>query len=119
LLDRPRDHPVRLAVGLGAGTFYGLLLAAGSNDLIAKQTHWPVGAVTWAFRIALMVAPLLVAAVTFVLARALKRTGAGGMLELSCSQVVSANRRGGRSAPRVAGAARAHAEPGRLSGEEG
>ena len=119
ILDRPRDHPVRLALGLGAGTFYGLLLAAASNDLIARQTHWPVGAVTWAFRIGLVPVPLLVTAVALVVARALRRSGAPGVLSLSWSQVLQATRRSARgTGPPAAGEAE-RPSPGRLSGEEG
>ena len=118
LLDRPRDHPVRLAVGLWGVTFYGLLLAAASNDLIARQTHWPVQNVTWAFRIGLVVVPLAVAGVALVLARALKRTGAPGVLSLSWSQVVEATRRTTRRPrPRPVGV-ETHPSPGPLSGEE-
>ncbi|HZD73828.1 MAG TPA: ubiquinol-cytochrome c reductase cytochrome b subunit [Actinomycetota bacterium] len=117
LLDRPRDHPVRLGLGLGVGTFYGLLLAAASNDLIARQTHWSVGAVTWAFRVGLVVVPPLVGAVAFVLARALKRSGAAGLMELSWSEVRLATRRA--RVVRPEGGHGVAPEPGRLSGEEG
>ena len=60
VLDRPGDRPVRTAVGAGAITFYGLLLLAGSDDIIALVTGAQVVELVWALRITVLVLPLVV-----------------------------------------------------------
>ena len=37
LLDRPRDRPVRTAIGVGALAFYVVLFIAGGNDVLASR----------------------------------------------------------------------------------
>ena len=37
LLDRPRDRPVRTAIGTGVLAFYIVLFVAGSQDIIAQK----------------------------------------------------------------------------------
>ncbi|MBL1073461.1 cytochrome bc complex cytochrome b subunit [Nocardia sp. 2] len=59
LLQRPRDVPVRTAIGAMALTFYLILTLACVNDIIALQFHISLNATTWAFRIALLLAPPL------------------------------------------------------------
>jgi ubiquinol-cytochrome c reductase cytochrome b subunit len=87
LLDRPRDHPVRCAAGVATLTFYGLLLAAASNDVIAKLAGVPVGGLTWAGRILLVAAPPVAAVVAYVLARALRDSGVKDVMHLSFQDV--------------------------------
>ena len=41
LLDRPRDRPVRTAIGVGVLTFYIVLFVAGSQDVIAQHLAAP------------------------------------------------------------------------------
>ncbi len=69
LLDRPRDRPVRTAIGVGVLTFYGVLLLAGGDDIIAEKLDLPIVPVVWAFRILLFVLPLLAAAFAWKLCR--------------------------------------------------
>jgi ubiquinol-cytochrome c reductase cytochrome b subunit len=57
LLQRPRDVPVRTGLGVMAITFYAVLLLSGGNDLIAKAFDISLNAMTWAGRIAMLVAP--------------------------------------------------------------
>jgi ubiquinol-cytochrome c reductase cytochrome b subunit len=57
LLDRPRDVPVRTALGVMSLTFYMILVIAGSNDILANTFHWSLQAVTWVLRVLLIVAP--------------------------------------------------------------
>jgi ubiquinol-cytochrome c reductase cytochrome b subunit len=83
LLDRPRDNPVRSALGAAALAFYGVLHLAASNDLLAKWLAVPVVNVTWAFRALLVVAPPLVGYVTYRLMKALKLSGADRFGRLS------------------------------------
>ena len=76
LLDRPRDRPLRTAFGAATLTFYAALLAAGSNDLVAKWFQTPVETITWVFRVLVVVLPLVVGACVHRLMRALKASGA-------------------------------------------
>jgi ubiquinol-cytochrome c reductase cytochrome b subunit len=87
LLDRPRDHPVRCAAGVGTLTFYGLLLVTASNDVVAKLAGVPVGGLTWAGRILLVVAPPVAAATAYLLARALRDSGVKDVMHLSFQHV--------------------------------
>jgi ubiquinol-cytochrome c reductase cytochrome b subunit len=109
LLDRPRDHPVRCAAGAGTLAFYGLLLATASNDVVARLTRAPVGALTWAGRAVLLAGPPVVAAVTWVVVRALRDSGAPGVLQVSFGQLAAAARaavpRRRRAAATIAGGA--------------
>jgi ubiquinol-cytochrome c reductase cytochrome b subunit len=69
ILDRPRDRPVRTAVGVGVIAFYGVLLLAGGDDVIAEKLDVPIIPVVWTFRVLLFVLPLLVAAFAWKLCR--------------------------------------------------
>jgi ubiquinol-cytochrome c reductase cytochrome b subunit len=57
LLQRPRDVPVRTALGCMALAFYIVLSLSGANDLIAKTFDISLNAMTWGGRIALLVLP--------------------------------------------------------------
>ncbi|WP_280387669.1 cytochrome b, partial [Nocardia wallacei] len=59
VLQRPRDVPVRTAIGAMALTFYAVLTVACVNDIIALQFDISLNATTWFFRIALLVGPPL------------------------------------------------------------
>ncbi len=69
VLDRPRDRPVRTAIGVGVLTFYGVLLLAGGDDIIAQKLDVAIVPVVWAFRILLFVLPLLAAVFAWKLCR--------------------------------------------------
>ena len=69
LADRRIAH--RTAVGAAGLTFYGLLLAAASNDQIAYHLQTSLYTVTWAFRVAVLAGPVLVFAVTRAVGRGL------------------------------------------------
>ncbi|RPF30459.1 ubiquinol-cytochrome c reductase cytochrome b subunit [Streptomyces sp. TLI_185] len=73
LLDRPRNHPVRTALGVAWLSVYSVALIGASNDLIATRLHVSVNAVTWTVRIALFAAPVLAFVVTKRLALGLQR----------------------------------------------
>ncbi|GHJ37825.1 cytochrome bc complex cytochrome b subunit [Streptomyces sp. TS71-3] len=72
LCDRPRDRPVRTAFGVAGIVFYAVLLLAGGNDVIAYSFRISVNALTWIFRIGVVVAPVLAFAVTKRLCLALQ-----------------------------------------------
>ncbi|MER6984301.1 ubiquinol-cytochrome c reductase cytochrome b subunit [Streptomyces carpinensis] len=59
LADRPRDRPVRTGLGVAAICCYGVLLAAGGNDVLADTFKVSVNALTWVFRISLVLLPPL------------------------------------------------------------
>jgi ubiquinol-cytochrome c reductase cytochrome b subunit len=73
LLNRPRDVPLRTAIGAGAFAFYTILFLAGANDILAVQFHVAPESITDTFRIALFVVPLLVFALTRKVCRDLRR----------------------------------------------
>ncbi|MFJ3205630.1 cytochrome bc complex cytochrome b subunit [Streptomyces sp. NPDC086989] len=59
LCDRPRDRPVRTGLGVAALTAYAVLLLAGGQDVLAFVFDVPLRALTWTFRVALFVLPVL------------------------------------------------------------
>ncbi|MCF6472357.1 ubiquinol-cytochrome c reductase cytochrome b subunit [Nonomuraea sp. MG754425] len=59
LLDRPRDVPMRAGLGVAGIVYYGVLWAAGGNDLIATTFHISLYATTWIFRVAIVAGPVL------------------------------------------------------------
>jgi quinol---cytochrome-c reductase cytochrome b subunit len=64
LIERPREAATRTAVGAAGITFYGMLWAAAANDEIAYHLRVPLYAVSWFFRIAVLVGPVLAFGVT-------------------------------------------------------
>ncbi len=83
IADRPREHPVRTAIGLGALTFYGMLLVAGSEELIVEWTRAPIGVVRGILRTLTLVLPFVVGAISYGLARALIRTKRKALTQLT------------------------------------
>jgi ubiquinol-cytochrome c reductase cytochrome b subunit len=65
LLQRPRDVPVRTALGAMAISFYLVLLISGGNDVVADKFHISLNAMTWAGRIGLLIAPPLAYFLTY------------------------------------------------------
>lgn len=57
LCDRPRNRPVRTGLGVAGLTFYGVLLAAGGNDVLAHTFDVSLNGLTWAFRGLLVLGP--------------------------------------------------------------
>ncbi|MGH2751677.1 MAG: cytochrome bc1 complex cytochrome b subunit [Actinomycetota bacterium] len=76
VLDRPRDHPVRTALGAATIAFYTVLFLAGSNDLLSKWFRIPIEALTVGFRALLFAAPLAVGLLVYRLMDALKASRA-------------------------------------------
>jgi ubiquinol-cytochrome c reductase cytochrome b subunit len=60
LLQRPRDVPVRTAIGAMAIAFYMVLTLASMNDIIALKFHISLNATTWIGRIGMVVLPAIV-----------------------------------------------------------
>jgi ubiquinol-cytochrome c reductase cytochrome b subunit len=65
LLQRPRDVPVRTAIGAMAIAFYMVLTLAAMNDIIAQKFHISLNATTWIGRIGMVVLPAIVYYITY------------------------------------------------------
>jgi ubiquinol-cytochrome c reductase cytochrome b subunit len=64
LLQRPRDVPVRTALGVVSITFYLVLLVAGGNDIFATTFHLSIQAEIWVLRVAAIILPPIVFKIT-------------------------------------------------------
>jgi ubiquinol-cytochrome c reductase cytochrome b subunit len=61
----------RAAAGAAGITFYGLLLAAASNDQIAYHLQVPLYVVTWTFRVAVLAGPVAAFVITRIAGQAM------------------------------------------------
>jgi ubiquinol-cytochrome c reductase cytochrome b subunit len=73
LLDRPRNAPVRTALGVMAIAFYGILWIESGNDIIATSFDLSFNFITWASRVALLVVPAIAFVVTKRICLSLQR----------------------------------------------
>ena len=73
LLDRPRDAPVRTALGVGAVTVFVILTLAAGNDVAAVILAVPVETTTNLLRVAVVVVPLVAAFITYKVCSELRR----------------------------------------------
>ena len=89
ILDRPRDRPVRTALGAATLTFYGVMFFAASNDLIAKWLAVPVDTVTTIFLVVLFALPPVVAFVVYRLMRGLRDSGAPRLTQMPLRALLS------------------------------
>jgi ubiquinol-cytochrome c reductase cytochrome b subunit len=74
LLQRPRDVPVRTAVGSAAIAFYMVLTLCAMNDIIALKFHISLNATTWIGRIGMVVLPAIVYYIAYRWAVGLQRS---------------------------------------------
>jgi ubiquinol-cytochrome c reductase cytochrome b subunit len=74
LLQRPRDVPVRTAIGAMAIAFYMVLTLAAMNDIIALKFHISLNATTWIGRIGMVVLPAIVYYIAYRWAVGLQRS---------------------------------------------
>ena len=65
LLQRPRDVPVRTALGAAFITFYLVNLINGANDLFAFKLDISLNVMTWAGRILSIIGPVIAYVVTY------------------------------------------------------
>ncbi|CAN5544368.1 hypothetical protein BH20ACT2_BH20ACT2_05510 [soil metagenome] len=81
LLDRPRERPVRTALGVATLAFYTVLTFAGASDVLSVTFGVSVNSVFRAFRVLLVVAPLLSGWATYRLCKELSahEAAAGGV----------------------------------------
>jgi ubiquinol-cytochrome c reductase cytochrome b subunit len=73
LLDRPRNAPVRTALGAMALSFYGLLWIGGGNDLIADAFGLSLNAITRTLQVLIFVVPPIVFVITKRICLSLQR----------------------------------------------
>lgn len=73
LLDLPYNAPVRTGLGVAWITMYLILALAATNDLIAIALSLSINDITWFFRVAFFVAPVLAFWVTKRLCLSLQR----------------------------------------------
>ncbi len=64
LLDRPRNAPVRTAIGVAVMTFYGIAWLAAANDILADFFFLSSALLTRVFRGAIILAPILAFMIT-------------------------------------------------------
>ncbi|MBV9090249.1 MAG: cytochrome bc complex cytochrome b subunit [Mycobacteriaceae bacterium] len=74
LLQRPRDNPVRTAIGSMAIAFYMVLTFSAMNDIIALKFNISLNATTWIGRIGMVVLPPIVYFAAYRWAIALQRS---------------------------------------------
>jgi ubiquinol-cytochrome c reductase cytochrome b subunit len=65
LLRRPRNAPTSTAIMVALMTFYGLMWAAGGNDIIAIKLHLSINQITYFMRVAVFIGPVI----AFMIAR--------------------------------------------------
>jgi ubiquinol-cytochrome c reductase cytochrome b subunit len=73
LAERPRQRPVRTALGVAALGFYVVMFLGGAADLIATTFGVSVNAVLWSFRVAAFAVPPVFGWVTYRLCVELSR----------------------------------------------
>jgi ubiquinol-cytochrome c reductase cytochrome b subunit len=73
VLDRPRDRPLRTALGVAVLFFYLTLLGAASSDVLSARFGLSVNSVIWTFRIAVFVVPVVTGFVAYKLCQELRR----------------------------------------------
>ena len=59
LLERPRNAPTRTAVMVALMTFYGLMWAAGGNDILAITFDLSINQITYFMRAAVFIGPVI------------------------------------------------------------
>jgi ubiquinol-cytochrome c reductase cytochrome b subunit len=69
--DRPRQRPVRTALGVATFTFYGICFLGGAADVLSTTFGLSVNAVLWTFRFAVFVLPPIAAYATYRLCKEL------------------------------------------------
>ena len=69
--DRPRQRPVRTALGVATIAFYVILFLGGGSDVLSTTFGLSVNSVLWTFRFALFVAPVIAGRATYAICREL------------------------------------------------
>ncbi|MFI9042368.1 cytochrome bc complex cytochrome b subunit [Streptomyces sp. NPDC053726] len=64
LLDRPRNRPVRTALGVAWISLYSCFMIGGSNDIIASKFHLSINLITWVIRVSVFAVPVIAFVIT-------------------------------------------------------
>jgi len=80
LLERPRNAPVRTALGVAGMTAYGVGWAAGGNDILATKFHMDIYTLTSIFRVGFFVFPVIAFMITKRICIGLQRADANRIL---------------------------------------
>jgi ubiquinol-cytochrome c reductase cytochrome b subunit len=105
VLDRPRDAPVRTAIGSGFLVWVAMIFAFGAADRVYVFLGIPYETQLWFFRVAIWIVPILLGVVIYRLCRALKEKE-----EVERDQEAAA--RSAPPSPRPEGSFPRRAEPG-------
>lgn len=90
LLERPRDNPVRTAIGVGGLTLLVVIFVAGSNDVIAADTSTGLQTITFMLRLAVFILPPLMTMIAFRVATSLKNADAARVKAVRASRAETA-----------------------------
>ena len=74
VLERPREHPWRTALGAAVFSFYVVLLVGGAHDIVAHTIGVSIGLLINVLRVALVAVPFLTWVVTFRVCEDLQRS---------------------------------------------
>ncbi len=95
LADRPRQRPVRTALGVAAFGFYLVMFLGGSADILATTFGVSVNQILWSFRVAAFAVPPIAGWVTYSLCVELsRRDGLPTGSKVTFSQLAVRLRRG-------------------------
>ena len=97
LLQRPRNAPTRTAVMVSLMTFYGLMWAAGGNDIIAIKMGLSINQITYFMRGAVFIGPLIAFIITRRWCLSLQRADNEKLLHGYESGVIMRDPQGGYS----------------------
>jgi ubiquinol-cytochrome c reductase cytochrome b subunit len=75
LLDRPRDNPLRTAIGAAFFAWVFLIFLAGSSDRILVSAGISYVGQVWFFRVFAFVGPLIIGRITYKICAELRDTG--------------------------------------------
>ncbi|MGH9062888.1 MAG: cytochrome bc1 complex cytochrome b subunit [Acidimicrobiales bacterium] len=78
LLDRPRDRPVRTAIGVAVLAFYSVLFLGSATDLLANFFSVSLNAVLWSLRVILVFLPIVTGYLTYWLCKELSKAPEAG-----------------------------------------
>jgi ubiquinol-cytochrome c reductase cytochrome b subunit len=70
--QRPREAPVRSAIGAGGVVFFVVLVLAGGNDVVAKFLNVEVDTLNTILRVSLLLGPVLAGILTYSICRDLR-----------------------------------------------
>ena len=75
LLDRPRDNPLRTAIGVGFFTWVFLVFFAGSADRLLVSIGFSYTAQIWVYRFVVLIAPFVAGGIAHRICRELRDSG--------------------------------------------